>query len=155
MEGVMSEASRQIVCPHCDGVNRVPRDRPALQAKCGRCHKPLFTGQPLAASAQSFGKHVGNSDIPVVVDFWAAWCGPCRTMAPVYERAAAEFEPEIRFLKLDTEAAPEVAGRYNIRGIPTLILFRNGAPVDQRVGALDGAALRAWLRPHTAQPSAA
>ena len=150
----MSEAARQIVCPHCDSINRVPGDRPASKAKCGRCHNPLFTGHPVAASAQSFDRQIRNSDIPVLVDFWAAWCGPCKAMAPTYERAAAEFEPEVRFLKVDTEASPDLAARYNIRGIPTLILFHKGAPIDQRVGALDGATLRSWLRQHTAQSSA-
>jgi len=151
----MSEASRQIVCPHCDSVNRVPEDRPALKARCGRCHNPLFAGPPLSVTAQNFERHIRDGDIPVVVDFWAAWCGPCKMMAPIYERAAAEFEPEIRFLKVDTEAAPELAARYNIRGIPTLILFRKGEVVDQRVGALDATALRGWLQQHTGQSSAA
>ena len=151
----MSEASRQIVCPHCDSVNRVPEDRPALKARCGRCHNPLFAGHPLSVTAQNFDRHIRDGDIPVVVDFWAAWCGPCKMMAPIYERAAAEFEPEIRFLKVDTEAAPELAARYNIRGIPTLILFRKGEVVDQRVGALDATALRGWLQQHTGQSSAA
>jgi thioredoxin 2 len=142
----ISSNARHIVCPHCASTNRVPADKPARDAKCGHCHRALFTGHPVEATAASFDKHIRHSDIPVVVDFWAEWCGPCKAMAPVLERAAAELEPSIRFLKVDTEAERELAGRYNIRAIPTLMLFRNGDLVDQRAGALDGESLRAWIR---------
>lgn len=149
----MSEQSRHIVCPHCEGVNRVPRERPATKAKCGRCHQPLFTGHPVAATSNSFDTHIRRNHIPVVVDFWAQWCGPCRAMAPVYERVTAEMEPELRFLKVDTEALPELAGRYNIRSIPTLMLFRDGEMVAQRAGAVDPPTLRNWLRQHAMVPA--
>jgi thioredoxin 2 len=142
----MAEAARLIVCPHCDSVNRVPAEKPAREAKCGRCHKALFTGAPVAVSGRSFDRHIQRNSIPVVVDFWAEWCGPCKMMAPVFARVASDLEPDIRFLKLDTEAAPEIAARYGVRSIPTLILFRNGAIVAQRAGAIDAGTLRAWLR---------
>ena len=151
----MSAELQHIVCPHCDGINRVPADKPANKAKCGRCHNPLFTGHPFPVTTKSFATQIERNDIPVLVDFWAAWCAPCKAMEPVYDRMAAEFEPAIRFLKLDTEAEPELAARYQIRGIPTLILFRKGAIVAQRAGAVDGQTLRAWLSQYAQAPARA
>jgi thioredoxin 2 len=142
----MSENARQIVCPHCGGVNRVPVERPAAKAKCGRCHNPLFAGRSFPVSTEGFATHVERSDIPVIVDFWADWCGPCHMMAPVYERIAAEFEPGARFLKLDTEAEPQIAARYSIRSIPTLIVFKDGKVAAQQAGAVSDSMLRNWLR---------
>jgi len=139
---------RHIVCPNCAAVNRVPAEKSAKGAKCGRCHQKLFSGYPASATAETFAKHIQQNDVPVLVDFWAEWCGPCRAMAPVYERAAAEFEPAIRFLKVDTEREQQLAAQYNIRSIPTLMLFRDGAVVAQQAGALDGRTLRAWLKQH-------
>lgn len=141
----MSETARHIVCPHCDSVNRIPADKPMARAKCGVCHEPLFSGRSFPVTAKSFDREIGRNDIPVVVDFWAEWCGPCHAMAPAFEKVAAELEPEMRFLKLDTEAAPEIAARYGIRGIPTLIVFRNGKVAAQRAGAMDATTLRNWL----------
>jgi len=145
----MSEI-RQIVCPHCTAINRTPADRPAEKSKCGACHGPLFSGKPVAASAQSFTTHLQRNDIPVVADFWAEWCGPCKAMAPAYDRVAAELEPNVRFLKVDTEAERQLAAQYNIRGIPTLILFRNGKVVAQQAGAMDAASLRGWIEQNMA-----
>ena len=134
-----------IVCPHCQSVNRIPDGKPATEAKCGVCHKPLFTGRATPASTAAFDKHIGRDDIPVVVDFWAEWCGPCKMMAPVYEKVAAEMEPAMRFLKVDTDREQQLAARYGIRGIPTMMVFRGGKPVAHRAGAIDAATLKAWL----------
>ena len=144
----MSEGSEHIVCPHCSSVNRIPADRDASKAKCGHCHRPLFSGNALPVTAASFDTHIKRNDIPVVVDFWATWCGPCIGMAPVYERVAAEIEPKARFLKVDTDAEQILAARYNIRNIPTLMMFRNGAIIAQRAGASDTQSLRAWVQQH-------
>jgi thioredoxin 2 len=127
-------------------VNRVPSGKNASAAGCGKCHEPLFTGHPVAATAASFVKQIGGNDIPVVVDFWAEWCGPCKMMAPIYERVAAELEPHFRFLKVDTEAEPALAAQYAIRSIPTLMVFRKGRVAAQQAGAMDAGRLRAWLR---------
>jgi thioredoxin 2 len=144
----MSTEVRHIVCPHCSSINRVPVDKPAANADCGRCHHHLFMGRPIVATKSSFDILIARNDIPVVVDFWASWCGPCKVMEPVYERMARELEPDMRFLKVDTEAEPALAARYHIRSIPTLMAFRNGHAVAQQAGALDAASLRAWLKRH-------
>jgi thioredoxin 2 len=146
----MTEQPRHIVCPHCDTANRVPPHKPVKSAKCGRCHNQLFAGRSFPLSTNSFATHVQHSDIPVVIDFWAEWCGPCKAMAPIYERVAAELEPDFRFFKVDTEAEPELAARYHIRSIPTLMLFHKGAVVAQRAGAIDAQTLRSWLKTHAA-----
>jgi thioredoxin 2 len=141
----MSEPGH-IVCPNCGAVNRIPREKRASAAKCGKCHKALFVGHPMPATAQNFAKQIQANDIPVVVDFWAEWCGPCKAMAPAFEKVAAEFEPEMRFLKVDTGAERSLAAQYNIRSIPTLMIFRRGAIVAQQAGAMDSGSLRNWLR---------
>jgi thioredoxin 2 len=135
-----------VVCSHCATVNRVLPERLGPGAKCGKCKQPLLSGRPIELDDGNFDVHVGKSDLPVVVDFWAAWCGPCKMMAPHFERAAAEIEPAARLAKLDTEAAPQIAGRYGIRGIPTLIIFRKGAEIARQSGAMDYATLTRWIR---------
>jgi thioredoxin 2 len=142
----MSKQIRQVVCPHCTAINRIPADKPAENAKCGACHDHLFSGRAAAVSEQSFATHLRRNDIPVVVDFWADWCGPCKAMAPAYEQVARELEPHVRFLKVDTEAERQIAAQYNIRSIPTLILFRDGKVLAQRAGASDASSLREWIR---------
>ena len=141
----MNETVRHVVCPHCDSVNRLPAAKDARAAKCGKCGRPLFSGEPAAASAAGFQKQIERSDIPVVVDFWATWCGPCRMMAPAYAQVASEMEPRMRFLKVDTEAEQALAARYQIRSIPTLMVFRGGKVVAQQAGAMDAGRLKAWL----------
>jgi thioredoxin 2 len=137
-----------VVCPHCDKVNRVATDR-SKQAVCGSCGEPLFTGHPLVLRGASLEKHIARSDLPVLVDFWAPWCGPCHTMAPAFEQAARELEPGYRLVKLNTDEEPEVAQRHGIRGIPTFALFRHGAEVARIAGAMDPARFMAWVRAHS------
>ncbi|HEY7903716.1 MAG TPA: thioredoxin TrxC [Casimicrobiaceae bacterium] len=136
-----------LVCPHCDTTNRVPRDRLADAPVCGHCGKALFDGRPLALTAANFERQVMRNDIPVVVDFWAEWCGPCKMMAPHFAHAAGAMEPRVRFAKLDTEAAHDIAARYAIRSIPTMIVFRQGKEVARQSGAIDANAIVRFVTP--------
>ena len=144
----MSESIRHTVCPSCVSVNRVSATRPAQQAKCGKCHQPLFTGKPAAADGTAFERHITRNDIPVVVDFWASWCGPCLAMAPAYERAATELEPRFRLLKVNADEEQQLMAKYGIRSIPTLMLFAKGQPVAQNAGAMNTRDIVAWARSH-------
>lgn len=137
---------RRVVCPHCDSINAVPADRPAEAAKCGRCHEKLFTGQPVALDGARLAKHLANSDVTVIVDFWAPWCGPCRAMAPVFERAAGELEPGARFVKVNVDESPDAAQRFGVQGIPALFAFQDGKVAQRQAGVTDLATLRSWVQ---------
>lgn len=145
----MNESVMHIVCPSCGGTNRVADGKPPSEARCGKCHEALFEGAPSAVDSTGFDRQITRSDVPVVVDFWADWCGPCHAMAPSFLAAARTLEPRMRFVKLDTEAHPDIAARYNIRGIPNLIVFKHGQIVAQRAGALDAKSLTGWLSQYT------
>lgn len=136
----------QVVCVHCDAVNRLPPERDGRAAKCGRCHNPLFDGKPAALTTARFRQHLAKSDIPLIADFWAAWCGPCRTMAPIFERAAAELEPRARFVKIDVDAEPQLSADYGVRGIPALFMFRHGKVAAHHAGVADASLLRQWVQ---------
>jgi thioredoxin 2 len=135
----------RIACQHCDGLVGVPTGRLGEGPRCPACHTPLFDGHPVELSDASFGRHVAQGDLPVVVDFWAPWCGPCRMMAPAFEEAAQRLEPAARFAKLNTDEAQETAARYGIRSIPTLIVFKGGREVARQPGAMGTEALVRWV----------
>ncbi|MEO8777782.1 MAG: thioredoxin TrxC [Rhodanobacter sp.] len=134
-----------IPCPHCSALNRLPTDRINEHPVCGRCKHALFDGHPTALSAANFDAISGRGDLPVLVDFWAPWCGPCVGFAPVFVQAAARFEPRLRLAKLDTEAELQVAARLNIRSIPTLIMFKQGRELTRQSGALNAAQLQQFI----------
>jgi thioredoxin 2 len=134
-----------VACPHDGALNRVPPARLDQNPTCGKCHQPLFAGKPVDLTAATFDRHVAQGDLPVVVDFWAAWCGPCRMMSPAFEAAAAQLEPRVRLVKLDTEAEPAIAARYDIQGIPSMILFRKGREIARTSGAMPTGQIVGWI----------
>ena len=134
-----------IVCPHCNTVNRILSERLGQLPRCGQCKDALFTGHPLELTDQNFERHIARNDIPVVVDFWADWCGPCKMMAPSYAQAAVTLEPRVRFAKLNTEQEQFTAAQFNIRSIPTLIIFKSGHEITRKSGAMSDSDIVRWI----------
>ena len=138
--------SKHVVCASCLTTNRVPEDKLAAGGVCGKCGKPLFNRKPVELTSANFNKIIGNNELPVMVDFWAPWCGPCKMMAPVFEQAARQLEPNMLLAKLNTETEREIAARYNIRSIPTVAIFKGGRVVAQQAGAMDMRSLTGWAQ---------
>jgi thioredoxin 2 len=143
----MAEALH-LVCPHCATINRIPSLRLTEAPKCGQCHALLFTGRPIELGSANFRRFIERNDVPVVVDFWAPWCGPCQMMGPEYAAAATELEPKVRLAKLNTDAEPGLAGEYAIRGIPTLICFKEGKEITRQSGAMNRSQIVRWALSH-------
>jgi thioredoxin 2 len=137
--------SIHVVCGHCDSVVGLPQDRLGDSPRCPSCHNALFGGKPIDLTAANFSKHVSRSDLPMVVDFWAPWCGPCIAMAPYYEATAAKLEPKLRFAKLNTQDEPGPGAQFNIRSIPTMVVFRGGKEIGRQTGAMDSTTMMRWL----------
>lgn len=135
-----------VVCPHCHAANRLPAERLADGGTCGKCKGSLFAGEPLELDQSSFDRHVDRSDLPLVVDFWAPWCGPCRMMAPAFAQAARTLEPRYRLAKVNTEVEQGLAARYGIRSIPTVAVFKGGREIARQAGAMDAATLSRWIQ---------
>lgn len=136
---------KHIVCPSCSAINRIPTAKIDARPACGKCRKALFNQRPVALNSENFQKHINKNDIPVVVDFWAPWCGPCKMMAPAFEQAAAQLEPRARLAKLNTEDEQNIGARLNIRSIPTMVVFKNGREVARQAGAMSAADIRSWV----------
>ncbi|MCF6234840.1 MAG: thioredoxin TrxC [Gammaproteobacteria bacterium] len=144
----MSDALH-IVCPHCHAVNRIPSGRLSDDPKCGKCHQKLFNAHPVALTTATFTGQINRNGIPVVVDFWAPWCSPCKAMAPAFEQAAAQLEPHVRLAKVDTEAEQSLGAQFGIRSIPTLMLFKDGREIARQPGAMGAGDIVNWVRSHT------
>lgn len=144
-------STHHIVCPHCAATNRVPGDKPAREARCGICHRALFEGHSTNVDAARFEKHRRDNDIALLIDVWAPWCGPCRTMAPMFERAAEELEPDVRLIKLNADKEPRIASELGVAGIPALFLLRGGHIVARTTGAMDARRIVTWTRTHLAE----
>ena len=144
----MNSAPLLVSCPQCAAMNRVARDRLEQAPNCGKCHQALFLGKPVALSVADFDTHAMRSELPLLVDFWAPWCGPCMAMAPQFEAAATILEPKVRLAKVDTEAHPALGARFAIRSIPTMVLFGGGRELARQSGAMGNAQIVTWVRAH-------
>ena len=135
-----------IVCPSCHATNRIPEDKPRLEAKCGKCSEPVFPGKPVELNEYNFRKFILKNELPVVVDFWAEWCGPCQMLGPIFADLASNMSGQVIFAKVNTQTVPTVGAQYNIRSIPSLIMFKQGQEVDRMAGALPPAQLQQWIQ---------
>jgi len=137
--------SKKVVCPYCGAVNRIPAERLDEHPKCGKCKKDIFASKPVDLTTADFHKHITNSEIPVLVDFWAPWCGPCKMMAPAFEKAAVALEPNVRLAKLNTEDEQQIGAQFDIRSIPTMVLFKDGKEIARQSGAMMGGQIEQWV----------
>jgi thioredoxin 2 len=137
--------SRKVVCPYCQAVNRIPAERLNDKPRCGKCKEEIFRARPVELTEANFRREIERSEIPVLVDFWAPWCGPCKMMAPAFEKAAVSLEPRVRLAKLNTDEAQEIAGQLGIRSIPTMILFHGGEEIARHSGAMMAGDIENWV----------
>ena len=137
-----------VVCGNCDSVVRIPDDKLGQEPRCPKCHHALLPGEPLELKTASFDRHLARNDLPLVVDFWAPWCGPCKMMAPHYEEATRRLQTKARFAKVNSDDEPSLSARFGIRGIPTLIVFKQGQELARQSGAMELGGLLRWLQPH-------